>query len=76
MLRDINHKEAQKDVQSLGLIMLECLEPCTSLMKGDALVMDGWDPSLVKFQKSTKIKTAQELLQVGPLKQQCDGLTS
>lgn len=70
MLKGINYKEAQKDVQSLGFIIIECLKPCTSLMKGDVLVMKDWDPSLVKFQKSTKIKTAQEILQVGPLKQQ------
>lgn len=69
MLKGINHKEAQKDVHPLGLIINECLEPCIFLIEGDALVMDDWDPSLVKFQKSTKVKTAQELLQVGPLKQ-------
>lgn len=65
MLKGIDHKEAQNDVWSLGQIMIECLEPSTSLEKGDALVMSDWDPALVKLQISTKTKAAQDLLQVG-----------
>ena len=64
MLKDIDCKEAQNDVQSLGQIIIECLKSSTSLGKGDTLVMNNWDSALVKFQISTKIKAAQDLLQV------------
>ena len=64
MLKGIDHKEAQNDVQSLGQIIIECLKPSTSLGKGDTLVMNNWDSALVKFQISTKTKAAWDLLQV------------
>lgn len=64
MLKGIDRKEAQNDVRSLGQIIIECLEPSTSLGKGDTLVMNNWDSALVKFQISTKTKAAQDLLQV------------
>ena len=64
MLKGIDHKEAQNDVQSLGQIIIECLKPSTSLGKGDTLVMNNWDSTLVKFQISTKTKAAWDLLQV------------
>lgn len=65
MLKGIDCKEAQNDVQSLGQIMIECLESSTFLGKEITLVTSNWDPALVKFQLSTKTKTAQVLLQVG-----------
>ena len=63
MLKKMGREKAQGDVQSLGLIIVECLEPATALCKGDALTSGTWDAVLVEFQVSTKMKTARELLQ-------------
>lgn len=64
MLRQADRKDAQSDVQSLGAMMIECLEPHTALSDGQVLVQDKWDSTLCEFQALTNERTAGELLQV------------
>ncbi|EEH20211.1 serine/threonine protein kinase [Paracoccidioides brasiliensis Pb03] len=62
MIKGSNSGTAQSDVESLGRIIVECLEPGTAARHGDALVLDTWDIGLREFQALTKKKTAKELL--------------
>ena len=57
-------KTPQSDILSLGLMIIECLEPTTALNGRDTLTRDIWDEGLRGFQVLTRSKTATELLQV------------
>ncbi|KAL2368813.1 hypothetical protein RJ035_004100 [Blastomyces gilchristii] len=62
MLRETNPGTAQSDLQSLGQIIVECLEPETASQHGNTLAHDNWGTDLREFQSLTKRKTAKELL--------------
>ncbi|EDN03771.1 predicted protein [Histoplasma mississippiense (nom. inval.)] len=62
MLRETNPGTAQSDLQSMGQIIVECLEPETASRHGNTLTHDNWGTDLREFQSLTKKKTAKELL--------------
>ncbi|PYI33117.1 kinase-like protein [Aspergillus indologenus CBS 114.80] len=52
----------QDDIRSIGTMIIECLEPQTSLQKEDCLRSKTWDPKLINFIEATKQRSAQYLL--------------
>ncbi|KKZ65505.1 hypothetical protein EMCG_08664 [[Emmonsia] crescens] len=62
MLRETTSGAVQSDLESLGQIIVECLEPGTASRHGNTLVLNNWDTVLREFQALTKSKTVKELL--------------
>lgn len=62
----IENKDATKDerdVEAVGIIIIECLEPSTFLRKGVSLV-SSWGSDVSNFVESTKSQSATEMLKV------------
>lgn len=71
MLQRISQDKAQEDIRSVGRMVIQCLEPGTSLKKGESLRLGSWDPALTKFVEHTKSKpieviTKDDFLQLSP----------
>jgi hypothetical protein len=64
MLSNRDLKDSQRDVEAVGHMVLECLEPSTFLRKGNSLVAKTWPSDVLDFVEATKTKSATEILQV------------
>ncbi|KAJ6115239.1 hypothetical protein N7486_001017 [Penicillium sp. IBT 16267x] len=60
MLENRDNKDSQSDLQALGEIIVECLEP-RAFLRGESL-SDTWPPNVSEFVKLTKVQSAQKLL--------------
>ena len=66
MLENRDTRDSQEDVQALGQIILECLEPSTFLKEGKSLLKD-WQSHISNFVESTKLDSAKKLMKVWSL---------
>lgn len=63
MLKNKEITERNPDVDALGMILIECLEPSTFLRKGASLTSD-WGSGVPEFVELTKSQSAAMLLKV------------
>lgn len=66
MLENRDTRDSQEDVQALGQIIVECLEPSTFLKEGKSLLKD-WHSHVSNFVESTKSDSAKKLMKVWSL---------
>ena len=64
MLFKRDSSDSQSDIEAVGQIILECLEPATFLRKGKSLLSNHWPPDLIDLVESTKSKSASALVKV------------
>ncbi|KAH8424210.1 uncharacterized protein LDX57_001967 [Aspergillus melleus] len=64
MLQRISQDNAQEDIRSVGRMVIQCLEPVTSLKKGESLRLGPWDPALTKFVEHTKSNPIEVITKV------------
>lgn len=63
MIQNRHVREAQVDIQCVGRMIIECLEPSTFLRMGDSLTSD-WVSDVAEFVECTKTQSATQLLKV------------
>ena len=61
MLENRDTRDSQEDVQALGQIILECLEPSTFLKEGKSLLKD-WHSHVSNFVESTKLEANEGMV--------------
>lgn len=64
MLENKGISESQRDIEAVGGIIIECLEPSTFLRKGGSLISNDWGSDILNFVESTKSQSATKILKV------------
>lgn len=63
MLEHRDNGSSQNDVQALGKMILECLEP-NAVITRELVLPNTWPPNITEFLKMTSVDSAQKLLKV------------
>lgn len=63
MLENTSINESQKDLEAIGNIIIECLEPITFLRDGRSLLSD-WGSDVSDFVECTKTKPVEVIIKV------------